>query len=153
MEHQYRLLFDGLHRNKPHRRSRHRLADRLGFCCISLPTLYIGLYIGGRHQPDLVAQCDQLASPMMGRCTCFHTNKAAWQIGEEADYLCAPKLAPDEDGAIAPDRVNLKNTLRQIQTDGNNLLLHLPTPRRGPTTAHHCTATLVQGSSTPSRHL
>ncbi len=115
VEHQNRLLFDSLHRDEPHRRARNRLTDRLRIRCISLPALYVGLYIGRRHQPDLVPQCDQLASPMMGRCTCFHTNKAAWQIGEEADHLCAPKLAPNENGAIAPDGAFLKGALLVVE--------------------------------------
>jgi hypothetical protein len=37
------------------------------------------------------------------------------------DYRCSPKLAPDEDGPVVADRVDLENTLRQIQSEGNNL--------------------------------
>lgn len=65
----------------------------------------------------------------MRRCARLHADEAGRKIGEEADDLCAPKLAPDEDGAVTADRVHLEIVLRQIQSDGNNLLLRLPTPR------------------------
>lgn len=59
-----------------------------------------------RSEPSRAHQAEN--SPFFEVSICFHTNKAAWQIGEEADHHCAPKLAPDENGAIPPDRVNLK---------------------------------------------
>lgn len=83
----------------------------------------------------------------------FPCQQGIWQIGEEADHLCGPKLAPDENGAIAPDRVNSKNALRQIQTDGSNLLLHVLTPRLDPQRPHHAIAKLMQESSMPSRQV
>ncbi len=141
VEHQYHLLFDGLHRDEPHRRTGHRLANRLGVGGVGFSALHIGLHIGRWHQPDIMPQRDQLTSPMMRRRTCLHADEASWKIGEEADYLGSPQLAPYQNGPAVADRVHLKDALREIQTNGDNLLLHLPSPRRGPTTAassHSC---------------
>lgn len=58
MEHQHGLLFDRLHRDKPHCRTRHCLADRLCVSCVGLAALYVRFHVGWRHQPNLMPQCD-----------------------------------------------------------------------------------------------
>lgn len=55
-----------------------------------------------------------------------------------------------ENLAIRADRVDLKDVLRQINTEGHDILLHGSTPRRGSTTTSSHT-TSVQGPSTTSR--
>ena len=45
VQHQHRLLLGGLDRHEPHRRPRHRLADRLGIGRIGLATLDVGLHV------------------------------------------------------------------------------------------------------------
>lgn len=71
----------------------------------------------------------------MSRCACLHADETTSEIREEADPLGAPQLPPHNNGSVGADRVYLENVLRQIQSDGGNLLLHVMTPRRGPTTA------------------
>lgn len=70
VEHQHRLLLDGLRRHAPYRRARHRL----GVGCVGFPALHLGLHIGRRHQPHVVPQRHQLPRPMMRRGTCLNAN-------------------------------------------------------------------------------
>src|SRR5215211_5665223 len=63
------LLLGRLHRNKPHPRPAHRLADRRGIGRIVLPPLNIRLHILRRQQNGLVPECRELASPIMGSST------------------------------------------------------------------------------------
>jgi hypothetical protein len=71
----------------------------------------------------------------MSGCARLHTDEATWKIGKEADQLGAPQLPSHQNGPVGADRMYLKDVLRQIQSDGGNLLLHMTTPRRGPTAA------------------
>ncbi|VWX50481.1 hypothetical protein NOVOSPHI9U_290026 [Novosphingobium sp. 9U] len=71
---------------------------------------------------------------MMFRSTCFHTRQGARQGREELQRLGTPKLPTHQHLAIVSNGVNLEHILRLIDTDGNDILLHGPTPRRGSTT-------------------
>jgi len=82
--------------------------------------------------------CPNFIGSRAQRCADAHVSMPTRQHGrsvKKADCFSSSKLAPDEDGPVTADRVHLERTLRQIHSDGNNLLLHLPTSRRGPTTA------------------
>ncbi len=81
-----------------------------------------------------MAKGEQLAAPMMGRCTCFHPDQAQRQRGKELQNLSAPKLSADQHCAISIGSVDLKYVCRQITSDDHNFLLHGSTPRRGSTT-------------------
>ena len=39
---------------------------------------------------------------MVRRRACLHADEAGRKIGEEADHLCPPKFAPDQNGAVSP---------------------------------------------------
>ena len=65
MQRQQGLLLDCLDRNKAHRRTCHRLADRFGINGIRLPAFDVWLHIHRRDQPNLMAQGRQFARPMM----------------------------------------------------------------------------------------
>ena len=54
---------------------------------------------------------------MMRRGARLHRHHAWRQRGEKRDELGAPELAGNNDLAIGVDRVDLKDPLRQIQTD------------------------------------
>src|SRR5271156_4155939 len=54
---------------------------------------------------------------MMRRGARLHRHHARRQRGEKRDELSAPELARNNDLAIGVDRVDLKDPLRQIQTD------------------------------------
>jgi hypothetical protein len=59
------LLLARLRAHEPHRRPRHRLANRLRVGRVGLATLYIGLHVSRWHQSHLVPEADQFTGPMM----------------------------------------------------------------------------------------
>jgi ribulose 1,5-bisphosphate carboxylase large subunit-like protein len=79
VKHQHRLLIDALYRHEPHRRPGHFFADRFRVSGVGLPALHVWLYIGRRHQPDIMVQCQKLATPMVGRRASFHPDQARRQ--------------------------------------------------------------------------
>jgi hypothetical protein len=83
MQHQHALLLDVLDRHKSHRWPRHGLADRRCIGSVILAALYIGFDIGRRHEPRVMPQLPQLASPLMRCCARFHANAARRQLGKE----------------------------------------------------------------------
>jgi hypothetical protein len=122
VQHQRRLLFEGLDGHKPHRWPSHRLTDRFGVGRIVLVPLYIGLHILRRHQTHLMAQRRQLARPVMRRRTSFHADQARRQPGEEGEQLTTSKLPAHHDALGFVDAVHLKDVLGQVQPDRCNLL-------------------------------
>src|ERR1700730_4762101 len=72
----------------------------------------IGFDIGRRHHPRVMAELDQLASPMMGRTAGFHTDKTLGQLGEEGQHVLAPEPPGDDH---APRSVNVM--LGQIEAN------------------------------------
>jgi hypothetical protein len=89
--HQSALLLRRLDRNEAHGRPPNRLADRLGIGRIVLVAFDVGLYVLGRHQPNLVAKFSQLACPIMRRGTRFHAHQTRRQRREERYHLAAPR--------------------------------------------------------------
>ena len=75
-----------------------------------------------RHDPHLMAERLQLAGPMMRCCAGLDADQTRWQLVEEGDDLASPQLPADHDFARFVNSVNLKDVLRQIQTDPANLL-------------------------------
>lgn len=66
-----------LHRDKPHRWSRHRLADRFGIGRISLAAFDVRLHVGRWHQPHLMAHFLQPPPPVMRPGAGLHANQTA----------------------------------------------------------------------------
>jgi hypothetical protein len=58
---------------------------------------------------------------MMGAAACLHSNCAWRQLREKAKKLLSSKFLAQYDRAIAISAMHLKNSLRQIQPDCNNL--------------------------------
>jgi hypothetical protein len=121
VHHQHRLLIDVLDRNEPHRGSRHSFADRRRIRRIVLVALDIGLPVGRRHQLDLMAQCDQLARPMVRRRARFHADQTRLLSAEERDDFRAAKPALDDDLSGSVDPMNLKPVLGEIETNCDRL--------------------------------
>jgi len=134
VQHQHRLLLDALHRHEPHLGSGHGFADRLRISGIGHSALHIRFHISRRHQPHIVAQGEYFSAPMMGRCTCLHPDQERRQGGEELQNLSAPQLPTGQNLPFSADRMDLKHILRQIDTNGHDILLHGSTPRHGSTT-------------------
>jgi hypothetical protein len=94
---------------------------------------------------------------MMRRGARLHRHHAWRQRGEKRDELGAPELAGNNDLAIGVDRVDLKDPLRQIQTDPRDTskipdrLAHGRLPfRRGFDNDHLGTLMPFGAPSTPS---
>jgi hypothetical protein len=73
-----------------------------------------------------MAELDQLAGPMMGRCARLHANETRRQLLEELDQLATPELPSDGQLAHLVDAMHLEHVLRQIQTDRGNLHVDAP---------------------------
>ena len=71
----------------------------------------------GRQQPNFMPELYQRSPPMMRRGARLHRHHARRQLGEERDQLVARELARHNDLALRVDRVNLKHSLRQIETN------------------------------------
>jgi hypothetical protein len=76
MDRQRRLLLRRLDRDVAHRRTRYRLADRLGVTRIGLPALDVSLHIGRGHQTHLVAKLADLARPIVARTARLDSHQA-----------------------------------------------------------------------------
>jgi hypothetical protein len=76
MEHQAALLLRCLGWHKPHIGSGDCLADRLGIGGVVLVPLHVRLNVGWRHQLHGVAQCLELARPVMRRGATLDADQA-----------------------------------------------------------------------------
>src|SRR5215472_6074096 len=72
--HELCLLLRSLYRHSADCRTLDRLTARRSIDRIVLVALDIGLHILGRHQPHIVPELLELARPIMGRRTRFHTD-------------------------------------------------------------------------------
>ena len=95
--HHRRLVLERAHADKPHRRPRHRLADRRRVRRVVLLPTNIGLYIGRRHHARIMAKLDQLARPVMRRPGGLKPHQATWQRSEKLQQLVAPDRFGDHD--------------------------------------------------------
>src|SRR6266403_1384737 len=121
MQHQARLLLFRLRRNKSHRGPRDRLADCGSVVGIVFAALNVGLYVARRHQPHRVAEPLKSAAPVMCARTCLNADEAGGQRREELQQLRSANAFADHYRAPGVHSVNLKNRLRDIETDRANL--------------------------------
>ncbi len=117
MQHQARLLLLRLRRHKSHRRPRDRFADCGGVVGIVLAALNVGLHVARRHQPHRVAERLKPAAPIMCGRTRLNADEAGRKGREELQQLCSGDALPDYYRASSVHAVNLKNRLRDIETD------------------------------------
>jgi hypothetical protein len=121
MQDQHALLLFALHRHETHGRPRHRFADRLGIGRVVLASLKVGLDITRRHQPDLMTERHQLAGPMVRSGAGLDADQAWCKVGEELREFRPSQLLANDNRAGAIDAVDLKYSLRNIQTNRGNL--------------------------------
>jgi hypothetical protein len=121
MQHQQGRLIDRLHRNKSHRRPCYRLRDRFCIRRVGLAALDIGLHVGRRHKLHGMAERTNLARPVVSGGAGFHADKTRRKAREQRNDIGPPHLSANDHLAIGSHAVDLKNVLRQIQTDRCNL--------------------------------
>ncbi len=116
------LTLGALDRHEPHVRPSDRLADRRRVGrVVLLAALHVGLHMRRRQKANLVPQRGNLPSPIMRATARLHADKAGRQLAEEAHHLGTAQLPPQRDLAAAVDPVHLKDVLRDIKTDRDNL--------------------------------
>src|SRR5271163_1149231 len=120
MQHQARLLLFRFCWHEPHRRSRYRLTDRSSIIRVILAALEVSLHIVRWHQPHRMAERLKLAAPMMCGRTRLNTNKAWRQGSEKLQHLSAAYPPADHHCAINIHAVDLKDRLRNIETNCAN---------------------------------
>src|ERR1700677_4353984 len=143
VQRQAALLFRRLGCDKPHVGPGDRFADRSGVSAIVLMSLHVRLHIGWRHQANGVAERLEFARPMMRRGAGFNADQARWQLLEEYQHVAALELTTEDDIALRIDAVNLKNRLRDVQTDRRDRLHDLAPPNRGSFNSTHIRGTHV----------
>jgi hypothetical protein len=116
-----------LGRDEPHVRSGDRLANRVGVSGIVL----MPLHISRRHQANGVATRLQLARPMMRRGAGLDTDQARWQLHEEGQHVAALELSAENHIALRIDTVDLKNRLRDVETNLSKPFAWVAPPNRG----------------------
>src|ERR1019366_3832365 len=88
---------------------------------IGLAALHVRLDVGRRHQPNLVAQPDQLARPVVARSASLHSDKTGRKLRKERQHLRPPQRSANGHLAGGVGRVNLKDVLGQVEADSGNL--------------------------------
>jgi hypothetical protein len=66
---------------------------------------------------DGVTKCLEFARPMMRRGAGFNTYKARWQLLKKGQDVASLQLAPNDHLPISVNAVDLKDRLRDIETD------------------------------------
>ena len=122
MQHQHRLLLFRLDRNKTHRWPRHCLADRFRVRRIVLVPLDVGLHISGRHQPHVVPKLRDLPRPVMRGGASLQAYNACSLLLEEWQNLATPQLPAHDNLARRINAVDLKDVLREINSDRGNFV-------------------------------
>src|SRR5262249_25306535 len=121
-EHQpRRLLLFALHGHEPHARPLRCFADRLSIDRVALLSLHERSYISGRDQPNLVTKLSELAGPVMRPTTCLQRYRATLLGCEEIQQLSSADLLAGYRLTALSRAVNVKDMLRNIQTDHDNL--------------------------------
>jgi hypothetical protein len=143
MQCQATLLLGRLGRDESHVRPGNCLADRLGINGIILVPLHIRLHVGRRHQAHGVAKRLELARPMMRRGASLDTNQAGRQPLEECNHVAPLELPADDYIALRIDRMNLKDRLRDVETNCRDRLHNLAPPNRGGPNSTHIYGTRV----------
>ena len=121
MQHQARLLLFRLRRHKSHRRPRDRLADCGSVVGVVFAALQIGFHVARRQQPHGVAERLKLAAPMMCGRTGLNADEARRQCREELQQFRSSDALAHHHRASGVHAVDLKNRLRDIETDRANL--------------------------------
>src|SRR5262249_24039044 len=95
---------------------------------IVLMSLDIGLHVGWRHQAHGVSWRLKFARPMMRRSTGLDANEERRQLLKEGQHVPALQLTTKDHLTIRVNTMNLKDRLRDIETDSRNGLHDLAPP-------------------------
>jgi len=113
-------LFFALHGHEPHARPLRCFADCFGIDRVVFLPLHKWLYIGGRDQPDFMAQLGELTSPVMSAATCLQRYGATRLGCEEVQQLSSADPLAEYRSTPLIRSMNVKHVLGDIQTDYDN---------------------------------
>src|SRR5262245_66586438 len=82
-------LIRSLGSDEPHRRTLHRLGDRLGIAEVVLLALAVRSHVFRRHQASVVAKRLKLATEMMRADAGLHADQAWRQVGKPRFQVAA----------------------------------------------------------------
>src|ERR1700747_2999955 len=79
--------------------------------------LHLWLHAGRRHQANDMTKRLEFTRPIMCRRAGFDTDQAQWQLLKERQHIAAFELPAEKHIALRIDTVDLKNRLRDVETD------------------------------------
>lgn len=120
MQRQQSLALSRLNGHEPHGRTADGFADGFRVRGIGLVALHIGIRVLRRDQSDIMTKRHQFASLMMRARARFHPDEARRQTSEEGEQIPAANAALEHGSAVPIDTVQLKDRLREIETDGSD---------------------------------
>src|SRR5215470_6976413 len=117
MQSQQVHLLRRLDRHEVHGLPLHSFRNRLGIAVVVLMTFEERLYVLRRHQTNIVSKRGELAADVMSPRAGFHSDQAAWNVGEPALKLSprALQLPNDRPALIEADKVEA--ILTEIDAD------------------------------------
>jgi len=114
---QDRLLFLTLDGDKSHRRASDGFTNRLGVDGVVLTAFEIWLHISRGHEPHSMPQPLEFSSPVMRRAASLDSDHTGMQLCKERQKFTAPQTLSQHNGAVLSNSMNLKNMLRDIESD------------------------------------
>ena len=90
------------------------MVDALGISLVTLVVANKRLNELGIHQPDSMAECLQLTSPVLGAAACFHANKAFAAIGKALQHLVPFNLYVSDLSGLRIAAIDLKHTFGNV---------------------------------------
>ena len=122
MEHQPALLLGRLGWHEPHIGPCDCFTNCLSVGHIVLLSLDVGLHVSWRHQPHGLAECLQLARPMVGRGAGLDSDQTGWKLLKERQDVATLQLPADNHQTASIHAMNLKNRLGDVETNCRNRL-------------------------------
>ena len=93
------------------------MLDALGISLVALVVANKRLNELGIHQPDSMAECLQLTSPVLGATACFHANKTFTAIGKALQYLVPFDLHVGDLTGLRIAAIDLKHAFGNVDAD------------------------------------
>jgi hypothetical protein len=109
VKHQAALLLRCLCWHEAHVGSGDRFANSLSVSHVVLLPFDVGLHVSRRHQSHGMAECLELARPIVRRGASLYANQAWWQLLKESQHRPPLQLTTDDHLAASVNAVNLEN--------------------------------------------
>ena len=149
VKHQAALLLGRLGWHEPHVGSGDGFTNRLSVSHVVLLPFDVRLHVSRRHQPHGMAECLQLARPIVRRGAGLDANQAWRQLLEERQDGATLQLAADNHLVGSINAVDLEDRLGDVETDCRDCLHGVAPLNRGSLNSAHIHGTHVPGGGRP----